>query len=52
MSEVTEFEKMALEMGGEVIKLTPGKKEYLDVFEFNNKQNKYQEDFEIAKSNH
>lgn len=48
MKNYDEFEKMALEMGGEIIKLTPSTKECLNVFEINNGKNKYQKDFELA----
>lgn len=38
MSKSDEFEKMALEMGGKIIKLSPGNKEYLNIFELTNSE--------------
>lgn len=38
MSKSDEFEKMALEMGGKIVKLSPGNKEYLNIFELTNSE--------------
>lgn len=37
-SKSDEFEKMALKMGGKIVKLSPGSKEYLNVFELTNSE--------------
>lgn len=50
MSKSNEFEKMALEMGGKITKLSPGNKEFLNVFELTNSEEENGNDLYLIKS--